>query len=523
MAHRSLPALMMLSAVVVLRGADPCLALPPTFTQQTSATKTSLVCRAAIARTAAKLIKTATKIVDTCHVKRDDGRFSGSCNVLSEADPEGKFATAVLKGDVAINKKCEPAEPVRANYRDGHQVAAVLGAAVQEHVETASAFLLPGPPLVGDKHGGHCRKTIRTVETKVASEIVKLSTQCQKTADKTAATFGALLVDCVASPSTTGPKAPQTLTKSCGPVTDLSCSPFPECVATSAIDAGHALAAAIYGEPSVCGNATGEGLEECDDGALIDGDGCDSNCTHTACGNGIVTAGEDCDDGNTVSDDGCSSTCRVEFCGDAIVQMALGEECDDGNTVSGDGCSSTCRHEFCGDAVVQAGLGEECDDGNQVHNDGCEPDCRETPQPKVVSGMITSGSRDQDTCTLCDAAFVSFTVDPPKQVMSFQVQVPESGPGYYFCWPNELNFVQGSRQFGVAVLPRSGRALLEVDDGANTCGTKVPGVQVTGRVRKFPAGFDLAAPFTIFFDKTIFSQSHCPCIFCCGDRTLVSQ
>ena len=49
--------------------------------------------------------------------------------------------------------------------------------------------------------------------------------------------------------------------------------------------------------------------EECDDGNLIDGDGCDSNCTRTRCGNGIRTAGEACDDGNPRNGDTCSSDC----------------------------------------------------------------------------------------------------------------------------------------------------------------------------------------------------------------------
>ena len=30
-------------------------------------------------------------------------------------------------------------------------------------------------------------------------------------------------------------------------------------------------------------------LKVCDDGGLVDGDGCDSNCTPTACGNGVIT------------------------------------------------------------------------------------------------------------------------------------------------------------------------------------------------------------------------------------------
>jgi cysteine-rich repeat protein len=63
---------------------------------------------------------------------------------------------------------------------------------------------------------------------------------------------------------------------------------------------------------AVCGNGVVEPPELCDDGNLVDGDGCDSNCTPTGCGNGIVTAGEQCDDGNTVSGDCCSATCMNE-------------------------------------------------------------------------------------------------------------------------------------------------------------------------------------------------------------------
>ncbi|HYC22051.1 MAG TPA: DUF4215 domain-containing protein, partial [Candidatus Bathyarchaeia archaeon] len=44
-------------------------------------------------------------------------------------------------------------------------------------------------------------------------------------------------------------------------------------------------------ETTACGNGILTPDEECDDGNLVDGDGCDSNCTFTACGNGIVTAG----------------------------------------------------------------------------------------------------------------------------------------------------------------------------------------------------------------------------------------
>ena len=64
--------------------------------------------------------------------------------------------------------------------------------------------------------------------------------------------------------------------------------------------------------PPVCGNGVIEAPEVCDDSNLVDGDGCDSNCTPTGCGNGVVTLGEECDDGNLVSGDCCSALCVNE-------------------------------------------------------------------------------------------------------------------------------------------------------------------------------------------------------------------
>jgi len=46
------------------------------------------------------------------------------------------------------------------------------------------------------------------------------------------------------------------------------------------------------------------------------------------CGNGIKEKDEECDDGNLMNEDGCSSACLIEYCGDGIIQSGLGEECD---------------------------------------------------------------------------------------------------------------------------------------------------------------------------------------------------
>lgn len=73
---------------------------------------------------------------------------------------------------------------------------------------------------------------------------------------------------------------------------------------------------------TVCGDGDREGTESCDDGNVIDGDGCSGVCSFEPdcssgtclprCGDGIRLAPEACDDGNAVSGDGCSKNCEIE-------------------------------------------------------------------------------------------------------------------------------------------------------------------------------------------------------------------
>jgi cysteine-rich repeat protein len=85
-------------------------------------------------------------------------------------------------------------------------------------------------------------------------------------------------------------------------------------------------------EASRCGNGVVELPEQCDDGNVVSGDGCDANCTPTGCGNRIVTAGEQCDDGNLVSGDCCSPICQLE---------PPGAPCDDGDACTqADACTA---------------------------------------------------------------------------------------------------------------------------------------------------------------------------------------
>ena len=118
----------------------------------------------------------------------------------------------------------------------------------------------------------------------------------------------------------------------------------------------------------------------------------DERCRPATCGNGVVNSGEDCDDGNLVNGDGCEADCTFS--------CRLAAECDDGETCNGvedcidhaclagdpapDGTpcgaglvcrSGVCAAAGCGDGLIDPTGGEECDDANDVAGDGCEADC----------------------------------------------------------------------------------------------------------------------------------------------------
>ena len=85
-----------------------------------------------------------------------------------------------------------------------------------------------------------------------------------------------------------------------------------------------------------------------------------------------------CDDGNVVNGDGCSSTCSVE----------AGYSCSGGTSTTKDTCT-----EICGDSKKMGG--NACEDGNVVSNDGCSSSC------SIETGWTCTGgtSTSSDTCT----------------------------------------------------------------------------------------------------------------------------
>jgi fibro-slime domain-containing protein len=211
--------------------------------------------------------------------------------------------------------------------------------------------------------------------------------------------------------------------------------------------------------PEGCGDGINNqgGIEQCDDGNVLPGDGCNGACKtepnwtcppdiragactkNVICGDGQIGPGEVCDDGNAADNDGCNATCtvqdpafscipgepcrRVSECGNKRIEP--GEDCEDGNTESGDGCSSACKLEGgwvcpnpgqpckaaprCGDGVMQPTIGEACDDGNQQDGDGCSADCQTkgmgcvcTPGQPCVCPQVKCGNGIIEGSEKCD-------------------------------------------------------------------------------------------------------------------------
>lgn len=83
----------------------------------------------------------------------------------------------------------------------------------------------------------------------------------------------------------------------------------------------------------LCGDGVNLGTVECDDGNLLNTDGCNDECEveegyycvhatngrdkcYEVCGDGIMLGAFSCDDGNYNDNDGCTSSCKIEECWD---------------------------------------------------------------------------------------------------------------------------------------------------------------------------------------------------------------
>ncbi|MBW3020191.1 hypothetical protein KY334_02765, partial [Candidatus Woesearchaeota archaeon] len=128
---------------------------------------------------------------------------------------------------------------------------------------------------------------------------------------------------------------------------------------------------------------------------------CLNDCTAAACGDTSVQAGvEECDDGNLIQTDSCLNDCTAAACGDTYVQAGV-EECDDGNLIQTDSCLNDCTAASCGDTYVQAGV-EDCDGG-----DCCDGSC----SFRLSTFECRAAAGDCDVAETCTGASATCPID----------------------------------------------------------------------------------------------------------------
>jgi cysteine-rich repeat protein len=309
-------------------------------------------CRTAIAKGAKLITGTGLATLDSCHKRRDQGKFQGDCNVL---DGTPNFSRAETRAQGLIDATCRSGDPVRANY-PGDDVSGVveqgLSAVLTESAQGVQGLpdILPDP---GDRKAhARCHAAIGKARSTIVREIVARSTTCQKRLDKQATSFTFLDPQCRVGQAGSSGRAAVAITKACGSLTgpDVgSCDALPDCVIQAATLTGQSAAANVYGAFE-CGDGIVQAGEQCDDANTVDGDECTNSCKRARCGDGVVETGvEQCDDGNRFDNDACRNDCTLPVCGDGKLAEGV-EECDDGNTAAGDGCSPDCHFEIvnCG-------------------------------------------------------------------------------------------------------------------------------------------------------------------------------
>jgi cysteine-rich repeat protein len=158
---------------------------------------------------------------------------------------------------------------------------------------------------------------------------------------------------------------------------------------------------------------------DCDDGNnctedVCQGGACQNNpipgCGAPICGNGVIEVGETCDDGNMVNGDGCSSTCQTEGGG----ACAIDSQCNDNNPCTMDLCvagacvfsaqanGSACNDrnpcttgDACVDGACTGGTPVICNDGLVCTIDSCDPGtgtCNYATIPNCIEGACTNGA-----------------------------------------------------------------------------------------------------------------------------------
>jgi cysteine-rich repeat protein len=258
-------------------------ALGGAATADAAVEKASGACRATIQRELVRLVQIGLAAADRCHRTQNRRRAdAGRCNVIGSSlfDPRGRYAGAKARALGRIGGRCAASDPVLANYEAGSVAEAVLPL-VDDAVAGNSILTLGNANLGGDRKKVRCITTIGRHRSAIVNDIVGRAIRCQARADRRAAALGEIDARCVGSAARLAARAASQIGRACGGLADLgNCAPLPDCATEASRLAAQGLARGIHRAVSstVCGDGIKEGDEQCDDGNVGAGDGCNARC-----------------------------------------------------------------------------------------------------------------------------------------------------------------------------------------------------------------------------------------------------
>lgn len=369
-------------------------------------------CRAALAKSAAKLGATALKAIDGC-MKSAVKAGAGNCATTVAVDTKGKIAAAAQKlldvaapgGDcddtaaaVALSEHLRCGPPIGTSLGTFAGVTSCLEDLYRADIESLRAAVL-SPSFAAaatDRAVARCVTTIAKTSTKLFRAVQKEKGLLQNAADRLGGDSG--YVD-AGDPNGKIARALDVLNtklaSACGALTasqwaavgscDTTLSGVTSCVASKAVGHGHALIASAYDQPGICPSSIElEIAPRARDGAIVSASEIDAGWTGFAHDDELV-------DGTTLrleldcglaGDNDCAS-CSVSF------------DCEGGNCRCSNDVSIECDEPFgpdaddCGGNVCRALLGPP-----QPVNHAGTPLCIQNELFEDVIGIAAVGNGD---------------------------------------------------------------------------------------------------------------------------------
>jgi cysteine-rich repeat protein len=379
-------------------------------------------CQAAVAKSLEKLAATRMKTFNGCKKTRlKDGTATSASQLIPcfDEDLKQKVDGAATKLDEAVAGQCPNTVSLAAAFPGCSSQAGnagLMSACIERLVECKMCLMTNAMDELSIPCDLTDDGTVNQTCRQCGNNLQEAPEPCDTAGDSASCDFDCTVPSC--GDSHTNTAAGEACDDGNGVNTDV-------CVACQIATCGDGATCSGVG----CTSGPGGGVEACDDGDNINGNGCDNNCSVSACGNGISAGVEQCDDGNNVDTDSCRNSCLLATCGDGVTCVGPSctsgptggaEACDDADVSNNDSCLNNCALASCGDGFEcneggctsgpTGGL-EQCDNAganSDVVVDACRTNCADA---SCGDGVTDTGEAcDDDNASNADACLTTCVV-----------------------------------------------------------------------------------------------------------------